>query len=60
MVCVHELKKLKSDPAYPERAQLPVYLLGSKGLQDILCENGIDCFGVGPDPIENYTNVSVN
>ncbi|VDO79205.1 unnamed protein product [Onchocerca flexuosa] len=40
-----------------EKSDLPVYLVGSTGLQKELKKRGIESFGVGPDPIENYTDV---
>lgn len=50
IVTAHELSKRK-------KGNLPVYLVGSPGLKQTLEEVGIESFGVGPDPIENYTQV---
>uniref|UniRef100_A0A915B0X2 4-nitrophenylphosphatase n=1 Tax=Parascaris univalens TaxID=6257 RepID=A0A915B0X2_PARUN len=47
-VVAHLLSMHKSD--------LPVYLVGSAGLQRELMQEGIESFGVGPDPVQNYTN----
>lgn len=39
-----------------EKSKLPVYLIGSAGLQKELLKEGIESFGIGPDHAENYTN----
>jgi len=54
-VCAHELVKLKQKAEFAATAHLPVYLIGSTGLQNVLKENGIDSFGVGPDLVVEYT-----
>ncbi|MCP9264391.1 NipSnap protein [Dirofilaria immitis] len=41
-----------------EKSDLPVYLVGSVGLQKELEKEGIECFGSGPDPVENYTDAA--
>lgn len=48
-VLAHILAKEKSD--------LPVYIVGSSGLQRELKKEGIESFGTGPDLVESYTNV---
>ncbi|CAG9529588.1 unnamed protein product [Cercopithifilaria johnstoni] len=48
-VLAHILAKEKSD--------LPVYVVGSSGLQRELKKEGIESFGIGPDPVESYTSV---
>ncbi|EFO25592.1 4-nitrophenylphosphatase [Loa loa] len=47
-VLAHILAKEKSD--------LPVYIVGSSGLQRELKREGIESFGTGPDPVESYTS----
>lgn len=42
----------------PKRHELPVYLCGTKALSDMLTDAGVRVIGVGPDPVENYTQVS--
>jgi len=51
MVTAHELSKRRRD------RNLPVYLIGSPGLKRTLDDAGIESFGVGPDPVENYSKV---
>lgn len=59
MVCAHELRRLMKDPANKETANLPVYLLGTSGLQRTLNDAGIRCIGVGSDPAESYEKVFI-
>jgi len=55
IVCAHELLKMKKMAEFSNTANLPIYLLGSNGFKNVLNEAGIECFGCGPDPVENYT-----
>uniref|UniRef100_A0A915PXW9 Phosphoglycolate phosphatase n=1 Tax=Setaria digitata TaxID=48799 RepID=A0A915PXW9_9BILA len=38
-----------------EKSDLPVYIVGSSGLEGELKKEGIECFGTGPDPVGAYT-----
>uniref|UniRef100_A0A7E4UZ49 HAD-IIA family hydrolase n=1 Tax=Panagrellus redivivus TaxID=6233 RepID=A0A7E4UZ49_PANRE len=42
-----------------KKSNLPVYLVGSEGLKSTLEEYGVKSFGVGPDPITQYTDETI-
>jgi ribonucleotide monophosphatase NagD (HAD superfamily) len=41
----------------PKRLDQAVYLCGTQALADMLTTAGIRVIGVGPDPVEHYTQV---
>ncbi|KAH7729247.1 4-nitrophenylphosphatase [Aphelenchoides avenae] len=50
IVTAHELKKTRNGE------QLPVYLVGSVGMQKMLADVGIESFGPGPDNVDDTAN----
>jgi len=51
IVCAHEIRRMKNDPANADRSHLPVYLLGSLALRNTLEEFGIESIGFGHDRV---------
>lgn len=59
LIASYEVNKLIKKRKEEGKPHLPIYLVGSYALKSILEETpGVECFGTGPDVIDDSSNVS--